>query len=533
MACEQNCLPPMSSSSSSRVAIIGAGVSGLAAAKQLSHLNPVVFEATGSIGGVWQHCSYQSTKLQSLRCDYEFSDFPWPDRDNSSFPTHAEIIDYLTAYAKHFDVLKNIRFNTKVTEVRFVGDRNQTNDNLSNFGSLLPGKPVWEIAVQSDASETIQWYSFEFVVTCIGKYGDIPKIPMFPNGKGPEVFQGKVMHTIDYSKLHSQAAAELLRGKKVVVVGFKKSAIDLALECAEANQEGQPCTMIVRTLHWTVPHYWVWGLPFFLFYSTRSSQFFYERPNQGLLRALLCLLLSPLRRMVSKFIESYLLWKLPLEKYGLKPEHPFVEDYASCQMAIMPEEFFPEADKGKILFKRPSKWWFWNGGVEFHDGTRLEADVVIFATGYDGKKKLKMILPEPFRSLIEFPSGMMPLYRATINPLIPNMAFVGYVESVSNLHSSELRSKWLARLLDGKFKLPSVESMIEQTAKEIEVMKRTTRFYKRSCISTYSINHDDEICEEMGWSSWRKKSWLSEAFSPYSSQDYEEKEDKAQEKKIK
>lgn len=82
----------------------------------------------------------------------------------------------------------------------------------------------------------LQRYSFEFVVTCIGKYGDIPKIPSFPSSKGPEVFEGKVMHTVDYSKLDMEAAPELLKGKKVVVVGFKKSAIDLALECAEANQ---------------------------------------------------------------------------------------------------------------------------------------------------------------------------------------------------------------------------------------------------------------------------------------------------------
>lgn len=111
--------------------------------------------------------------------------------------------------------------------------------------------------------------------------------------------------------------------------------------------------------------------------------------------------------------------------------------------------------------------------------------------------------------------------RGTVHPLIPNMAFVGYLESVSNLHSSELRSIWLARLLDDKFKLPSVEKMIEQATKEMEVSKKTTRFYKRHCISTFSINHSDEICEEMGWTSWRKKNWLSEAFSPYGSQDYD------------
>lgn len=52
--------------------------------------------------------------------------------------------------------------------------------------------------------------------------------------------------------------------------------------------------MIVRTTHWTVPHYRIWGLPFFMFYSTRFSQFLHGSPNQSLLRTLLCLLLSPL-----------------------------------------------------------------------------------------------------------------------------------------------------------------------------------------------------------------------------------------------
>lgn len=101
------------------------------------------------------------------------------------------------------------------------------------------------------------------------------------------------------------------------------------------------------------------------------------------------------------------------------------------------------------------------------------------------------------------------------------MAFVGYIESVSNLHTAELRCKWLSRLADEQFKLPSVEKMLQQTTEEMEIMKRTTRFYKRSCISTFSINHSDDICEEMGWSSWRKKNMIAEIFSPYSSQDYE------------
>ena len=117
------------------------------------------------------------------------------------------------------------------------------------------------------------------------------------------------------------------------------------------------------------------------------------------------------RAVVSKFIESYVTWKLPLEKYGLKPDHSFEEDYASCQMALIPKNFFEEADKGMIRFKKTSKWCFYDQGIEFEDGTTLEADVVILATGYDGKKKLKAIVPEPFRTWLEFPYGVMPLYR--------------------------------------------------------------------------------------------------------------------------
>lgn len=73
-------------------------------------------------------------------------------------------------------------------------------------------------------------------MVCIGKYGDIPRIPELPHNKGPQVFQGQVLHALDYCKLENDAASELLKDKKVVVIGYKKSALDLAVECAEANQ---------------------------------------------------------------------------------------------------------------------------------------------------------------------------------------------------------------------------------------------------------------------------------------------------------
>ncbi|KAJ4950871.1 hypothetical protein NE237_027703 [Protea cynaroides] len=142
--------------------------------------------------------------------------------------------------------------------------------------------------------------------------------------------------------------------------------------------------------------------------------------------------------------------------------------------------------------------------AEFEDGTKLDVDVVFLATGFDGKRKLMALLPETFRSIVDDHSGIMPLYRGTIHPLIPHMVFIGYIDNVSMLHIAEMRFKWLVRLIEDQFKFPSVGKMLEQTTKEIKIMKKTTKFYKRICISTFNISHNGEIRAEMDWSSWRK-----------------------------
>lgn len=129
----------------SKIGIIGGGISGLAAAKELAQFHPVVLEATDSIGGVWKHCSFRTTRLQTPRCDYEFSDFPWPLRDNASFPSHTEILEYLNSYATHFDLFKFVKFNSRVVEIRLATDQPDQSE-----------KPVWEVAVQTNGSNDIQ-----------------------------------------------------------------------------------------------------------------------------------------------------------------------------------------------------------------------------------------------------------------------------------------------------------------------------------------------------------------------------------------
>lgn len=111
----------MESNNKKRVVIVGAGVSGLLACKHCVEqgLSPVVFEAESHVGGVWSH-TLESTKLQTPKTYYQFSDFPWPrSLEDTLFPDHASVVDYLTSYASHFDLLSRINFNAKVNSLDY------------------------------------------------------------------------------------------------------------------------------------------------------------------------------------------------------------------------------------------------------------------------------------------------------------------------------------------------------------------------------------------------------------------------------
>ncbi|XP_045087113.1 probable flavin-containing monooxygenase 1 isoform X2 [Aegilops tauschii subsp. strangulata] len=104
------------------VAIIGAGVSGLAACKHLLErgCRPVVFEAGDAVGGVWPS-AMEGTRLQAPRHMYRYSDFPWPDSVTEMFPNQRQVADYLHAYARRFDVLDCVRLGHRVTGMEYVG----------------------------------------------------------------------------------------------------------------------------------------------------------------------------------------------------------------------------------------------------------------------------------------------------------------------------------------------------------------------------------------------------------------------------
>ena len=105
-----------------KVCVIGAGPSGITAAKNLldKGLDVTVFDFGKEVGGNWVfneeegHSSvFETTHIISSRTLSQYEDFPMPE-DYPDYPSHKHLATYFQAYAKHFNLYPLIQFQTLV-----------------------------------------------------------------------------------------------------------------------------------------------------------------------------------------------------------------------------------------------------------------------------------------------------------------------------------------------------------------------------------------------------------------------------------
>lgn len=145
-----------------KIGIIGAGMSGLLACKYTLQkgFSPIVFEAQDCIGGVWSK-TIESTRLQTPKSYYQFSDFQWPNSSvtDNNFPYHYQVMDYLYSYASHFNILSLIKFSSKVIAIDYctqLEQQQEEDDNLASSWQLWGGTGLafspsgkWNLTVQN------------------------------------------------------------------------------------------------------------------------------------------------------------------------------------------------------------------------------------------------------------------------------------------------------------------------------------------------------------------------------------------------
>ncbi|XP_023751289.1 probable flavin-containing monooxygenase 1 [Lactuca sativa] len=509
-----------------QVVIIGAGISGLVACKYClsKGFDPIVFESDGDIGGVWTK-TIRTTKLQTFKGMYQFSDFPWPSSVIDDYPTQDQVLSYLRSYATHFDLMKHIRFHSGVKEIDFHGESSHMWSHWNGINQTFPqGK--WKVTVETSQSQTpsTKVYEADFVILCVGRFKDVPNIPSFTHDTSPEVFHGKVIHSMDYSAMDHERAKQFVKGKRVVVVGFQKQGLDIAMECSSENGPENPCTIVYRKDRWKMSDFSPWGIPLQYLYLNRFSELMVHKPGEGFLLGMLATLLSPLRWGISKLVETHIKKNLPLAKFNMVPERSFSNDMRSCLLAAMPKDFFNRVETGRIHLQKSPGFGFYKDGIVVDGGNKqIQTDIVILATGFKGIHKLKNIFTsQDFRHFIAVsPDSRVSLYRECIQPRIPQLAVIGFSESFSNLFTSEIRCRWVVELLDGGFKLPSIEEMEKDISNWDDYMKKSSgEYYQRSCITALDIWYNDQLCKDMGWNPRRKKGFWADLFQPYGPMDY-------------
>lgn len=171
-----------------RVAIIGAGFGGIAAAVKLKKAGIesfTVFERTEGIGGVWRQNTYPGCEVDTPSHWYSFSfkRCEW----SRSHSTQAELERYMNETVDHFGVRDHFRFGATVTRLVW--------DDAAHYYILHLADGTTHVS--------------DVVISAIGLFN----VPKYPNWPGLEDFQGPKFHSASWEHEHD------LSGKRVALVG--------------------------------------------------------------------------------------------------------------------------------------------------------------------------------------------------------------------------------------------------------------------------------------------------------------------------
>lgn len=419
-----------------RTAIIGAGSSGITALKTFAErgFDVTCFEASNRIGGNWVYeningmsACYRDLHINTSRLRMAYSDYPMPE-DYPDYPNHAQIAAYFDDYVDHFGVRDRIRFETPVKHAERLSDG------------------TWELTLGDGSSER-----FDALLVANGHHWN-PRWPE-PAFPGSDSFKGEQMHA------HSYMRPDFLAGKDVVVLGIGNSAMDLSVE---ASYVAEKVYLSARRGSYIVPKY-IFGKP-----TDQLGGWVNPR-----------IPFKIRQKAVAKLINTYV---GKVTDFGLpKPDHEFGEAHPTISSRIL-DRITHGAIKVKPNIRRLE-----GEEVEFDDGSRVHADVVIYCTGY------KITFPFFDEDFISAPDNRIDLYRRVFKPEIPNLFFIGLLQPLGAVMPlSEAQGRWVAEYLTGRYKLPSEAELRSFMAADMAKMQKR---YVASKRHTIQVDFDDYLYE--------------------------------------
>jgi cation diffusion facilitator CzcD-associated flavoprotein CzcO len=459
-----------------RVAIIGAGVAGLATAKVLTQAGHevVVFDQTPDVGGVWSRTRrYPGLTTQSPKAQYSLSDFPMP-KSYPEWPSGEQIQAYLAAYAARFGLDAALRLSTEVVAARPSGD-----------GWILDTRHAG-----GAAGGVTTTAGFDRVVVANGVFCE-PAIPAFP---GRDEFAAGGGLLLAGTELHD---AEQARGKHVLVVGYGKSACDVTVPVSKVAASTD---VIARQLLWKVPRKISGKVNFKLLLLTRMGEaLFRYRVLHGVEK----FLHGPgkgLRGTMINSIGSVSVKQFGLAKLDLVPAGQ-MEDIVRGAIGLATEGFFEGVADGSITVHRDrtiARLYAAHGApfAELSDGSTLPADLVVCSTGFT--QGVPFLPADVQRRLLD-ERGNFLLYRQ-IRPVgVPGLYFNGYNSSFFSPLNAEMAAVWIAADLAGAVPLPDDGAIRQAITEQLAFMDVATDGHhcRGTKIIPFSMHNVDEVLGDL------------------------------------
>ncbi len=408
------------------VLIVGAGISGIAAAYYLQTRCPkltwTIVEGRAAIGGTWDYFRYPGVRSDSDMFTLGYRFRPW--RGENAIADGASILQYLKDTAREFGIDRRIQFGQRVSSVSWSSD-----------------EAMWTVEIEHcDEKKQVRC---NFLFMCTGYYRyDQGYTPGWP---GRADFSGTVIHPQAWGARRHSADRDGLdyAGKRVIVVGSGATAVTIVPALA---QKAAHVTMLQRSPSYVVsmparddqvnrmrdhlPDRWVswlarWKMILFGIYHYRKARVNPRETRELMLQGIRGLM-GPDYDVEQHFDPAYNPW-----------------DQRLC---VAPDaDLFRAISAGKVSMVTNQIERFVKEGVQLRSGETLPADMIVTATG------MRMRIMDGVRIIVDGQAvelGDTLSYKGLMYSNIPNLASAfGYTNASWTL-KCELICEYVCRLLN-------------------------------------------------------------------------------------
>ena len=405
------------------IAIIGAGPSGIVAVKSAieSGLQPTLLEKNSDVGGVWdpkQGSTWEGMRTNLSKFSCMFSDFPWKS-STADFPLASEVHGYLQDYITQFGLSPFIHLNTEVIQVKFNEENHKWKVTYRQKGELIEEE-------------------FTYVIVASGFFSKA-LMPAIDTSR----FLGTVLHSQQYKSV------DCAIGKKVVVVGGAFSGAEIAADVARVAKE---------VTHISTKKFWI--LPRLLNEEALEKKLpldliFYKRK------------IPSLRSVQEKNQGTHRYFSL-ISRQGEISEKLAIslEEYTSYPFALISDTYLDQVEANRVSIYNSRVVAVEESGVLLEDGSKIEADSIIFCTGFSTYlpyfeesllKEMEFEENDQFQPLL--------LHEGVFHPKLPNMAFIGMYRG-PYFGIMELQSRWACMAFADKEQYYPTSVELEKGMKE-------------------------------------------------------------------